>query len=105
VCSRRIKGSPFPSGFNSDAIAIDPTGKFAYVANYGDRSTGYVSAYAINSSSGALEQVKGSPFPAGFYVDCIAVDPTGKFVYAGLNNGFSSYGDLFAYVIHRTAAR
>ena len=96
-----IKGSPFPSGFNSDAIAIDPAGKFAYVANYGKGSTGYVSAYAISSSSGALEQVKGSPFPAGFYVDCIAVDPTGKFVYAGLNSGFSSYGDLYAYVIHR----
>jgi DNA-binding beta-propeller fold protein YncE len=43
-------------------MAVDPLGKFAYAAN---DSSNNVSAYAINSTSGALQQVKGSPFAVG----------------------------------------
>ena len=43
-------------------MAVDPTGKFAYVANYGSNN---VSAYTIDATSGALKKVKGSPFAAG----------------------------------------
>ncbi len=32
-----IKGSPFPGGFNSNAIAIDPTGRFVYVTKFWHR--------------------------------------------------------------------
>ena len=48
-------------------LAVDPTGKFAYVANFGDDN---VSAYTIDASSGALTPVTGSPFAA-------LVDPFG----------------------------
>ena len=47
------------------AMAIDPTGQFAYVAN-GNSSN--VSAYAINRTTGVLTALGGSPFavpPAG----------------------------------------
>ena len=77
----QVKDSPFPAGTNPWGVAIDPTGKFAYVANYGYGSNpGNVSAYAI-SRSGVLAQVKGSPFKAGTHPFWVAIDPTGKFAY------------------------
>jgi 6-phosphogluconolactonase len=57
-----VAGSPFGAGTNPIAVAVDPTGKFAYVTNVGSAN---VSAYAINATSGALTPVAGSPFAAG----------------------------------------
>jgi DNA-binding beta-propeller fold protein YncE len=54
-------------------VAVDPTGKFAYVANaFGNN----VSAYSIGAN-GALTPVTGSPFAAGTAPFSVAVDPTG----------------------------
>jgi DNA-binding beta-propeller fold protein YncE len=64
-------------------VAVDPTGKFAYVANQGD---GTVSAYTIDPSTGALKTITGSPFTAGSGPHSVAVDPTGKFAYVA-NSG------------------
>ena len=65
----QVKGSPFSAGPEPWGIAVDPTGKFAYVTNVTDgtsrSATGSVSAYAINARSGALTQVEGSPFTSG----------------------------------------
>jgi len=44
------------------AIAIDPTGTFAYVTN---EYANNVSTYNVNPTSGALTQVQGSPFATG----------------------------------------
>ena len=44
------------------AVAVDPTGKFAYVGNDGSNN---ISAYAIDANTGALTPVTGSPFSAG----------------------------------------
>jgi 6-phosphogluconolactonase len=52
---------------------------YLYATNDGSAS---VSAFAINASTGVLTPVKGSPFAAGPEPWGIAVDPTGKFVYA-----------------------
>ncbi len=52
--------------------------KFAYVANYLSNN---VSAYSINSATGLLTAVAGSPFVAGTNPTAAAVDPKGKFVY------------------------
>jgi 6-phosphogluconolactonase len=59
-------------------VAVDPTGKFAYVANKGDNT---ISAYTINATTGALTPIPGSPFAAGDAPFSVAVDPTGKFAY------------------------
>ncbi len=62
-----VPGSPFMTGQQaSEGIAVDPKGKFAYVSDYveGGGKIGELSAYEIESS-GALRQVKGSPFPTG----------------------------------------
>ena len=73
-------------------MAVDPSGKFAYVANSNSNN---VSAYAIDAASGALTPVKGSPFAAGITPFSVTVDPTGKFAYV------ASYGsdNLYGYAI------
>jgi hypothetical protein len=44
-------------------------------------SAGNVSAYTINSSTGALSAVAGSPFAAGTEPRSVTVDPSGQFAY------------------------
>jgi 6-phosphogluconolactonase (cycloisomerase 2 family) len=93
--------NPAPGGGNSNtvtftsaaggvdpvSIAVDPTGKFAYVANGGcpDNFPGNVSMYKIDGTSGALTSI-GPPVPADFGPNAITVDPSGKFVYVA-NDG------------------
>lgn len=61
-----IEGSPFATGYGPLGVAIDPSGKFVYVANNGlSGKAGNISAFAINPLSGALTPVQGSPFTAG----------------------------------------
>jgi 6-phosphogluconolactonase (cycloisomerase 2 family) len=56
----QVDGSPFPVGVAPADIKIEPTGRYAYVA-----TAEGVSAYAIDSTSGGLRQLIGSPFGAG----------------------------------------
>src|SRR5712692_8761354 len=69
--------------------------KFAYVAN---DVSGNVSAYTINSSTGALSPVLGSPFGAGTGPVSVAVDPSGKFVYVAVEGS----ANVSAYSIDST---
>ncbi len=55
-------GSPFPAELTPISVTVDPTGQFAYVANFIPNN---VSAYRINGTTGALTRVPGSPFRAG----------------------------------------
>ena len=83
-------------------ITVDPSGKFVYMANY----SGGISAFTINSGTGGLTAVPGSPFPTALAivagqvpgVNSVTVDPTGKFVYAVINQG----NDISAYFINST---
>jgi 6-phosphogluconolactonase len=92
----QVSGSPFATGSGPYWIAVDPTGKFAYVADYDSND---VSAYAINTSSGALKPVKGSPFKAGSEPQGVAIDPGGKFAYVA-NYGS---GDISGYAINASS--
>jgi 6-phosphogluconolactonase len=67
------------------SIAVDPTGKFAYVMNggCGGGVGGYVSMYTINPTTGALASI-GPPvstYGFGVYPGSITVDPLGRFAY------------------------
>ena len=64
--------------------------QFAYVAG-----NNFVSAYAIDSSTGALSEIKGSPFPTGRWARGVAADPLGHFLY--IPNWYSA--DVSAYLI------
>src|SRR6266436_6023989 len=104
-----VQGSPFPAGTTPWSIALDPMGRFAYVANRGDDTIGayvidgvtgtltpvpgspfpenptikgeFPRAVAVDPNTGALAQVPGSPFPAGGIPRGLTVDPAGRFVY------------------------
>src|SRR5258705_368024 len=52
--------------------------QFAYVANEGDDT---VSGYTINSATGALTPIAGSPIATGSLPKSVAVGPSGKFAY------------------------
>jgi DNA-binding beta-propeller fold protein YncE len=84
-----VSGSPFLAGSGPSSVAVDPTAKFAYVANGGGDN---VSAYSIGAN-GALTPVPGSPFAAGSLPFSVAVDPTGKFAYVAnvFGNNVSAY--------------
>ena len=95
-----------PGGVLPLSIAVDPTGKFAYVANEGcgDSSFGNVSMYTIDSSSGALASV-GPPVPSNDEIAAsVTADPTGKFVYVANSGAGDTVGSVSAYTISGTGA-
>ena len=57
-----IAGSPFAAGAQPRGLGIDPQGAFLFTANAGSND---VSAYLIDSASGTLGAVTGSPFATG----------------------------------------
>jgi len=78
-----------PGAVDPQSIAVDPAGKFAYVASSGCAAQGYVSMYTIDSSSGALAPVA-PPVPTNDEnTNSVSVDPSGKFVYV------TSSGDVW----------
>jgi 6-phosphogluconolactonase len=61
-----VTGSPFPSGGNGNingplGITTSSTGSFVYLCN----ASNDISVFSINSASGALSAISGSPLPDG----------------------------------------
>lgn len=75
----QVSGSPFPGGLQPVSVAVDPSGKFAYVANFFSHD---VSAYSIDSTTGALTSI--GDFQAAIAPDSVAVDPSGKLAYVAI---------------------
>jgi len=78
------------------SVTVDPFGKFAYVANWGEGDTaGSISTYTINATTGALIST-GTIFGACPGLGCsllapfsVAVDPSGMFAYVANEGGFA----------------
>jgi len=68
-----------PSGEGTSSVAVHPAGKFLYVAN---QNSSTISAFVINTKTGALTSVTNSPFSAGVNPFSVTIDPSGKFAYA-----------------------
>jgi 6-phosphogluconolactonase len=70
------------------AIAIDPAGKFLYVAisDPGTATSTTVDGFLIDASSGALTKMPASPFQVATTPDSIAIDPSGRFLYVSCSN-------------------
>jgi YVTN family beta-propeller protein len=81
------------AGTGPDAVAVDPAGKFAYVANFGSND---VSMYTIDATTGALASI--GTIAAGTSPDSVALDPAGKFAYM---TNFNS-NDVSMYTIDAT---
>src|SRR5262249_44956756 len=86
--------SPVAAGTFANFATIDPLGKFLYVANLSDND---ISGYTINSSTGALTPIIGSPFAAGSVPMSVSVDPTGQFAFET-----SSDSNVLVYSINST---
>ncbi len=103
----QIAGGNYPTGARLPySVAVDPTGKFIYVANQQDSlggTAGTISAFAINSATGALTAVAGSPFTAGVTPFAVAVDPKGKFVYVANSGTALVAGTVSAFSINATS--
>lgn len=91
-------GPPVTTGdFGADSVAVNPSGKFAYVANWGEGNTaGSVSMYTVNSTTGALTSTgtiqapcAPPPSPGSCAPWSLAVHPSGKFVYVANEGGFT----------------
>jgi 6-phosphogluconolactonase (cycloisomerase 2 family) len=97
----QVAGSPFLAGADTISVAVDPSGRFVYAANRGNGSFASfnVSAYTVDPNTGALTEIAGSPFPAGFEPISVAVDPSGNFVYVA-NEGDN---DVSAYTIDQAS--
>jgi 6-phosphogluconolactonase len=67
------------AGLRPTGITITPNGSFLYVAN---EQSNDVSAFTVNSSTGALTPAPGNPFPAGTTPTAVTVSPDGRFLYA-----------------------
>jgi 6-phosphogluconolactonase (cycloisomerase 2 family) len=73
-----VPGSPFAVGPNPCCIAVDPTGRFVYVANSNSND---ISAFSVNASTGALSPLPGAPYLTGVNPSLMAMDPTGRILY------------------------
>jgi 6-phosphogluconolactonase (cycloisomerase 2 family) len=95
-----VRGSPFPTGLRPRSFSIHPSGKFAYVANYGvnpyvsrqaacegayGHATGKgctISGFSIDQQTGALSEILGSPFLSqGTNPIASTVDSEGKYLF------------------------
>jgi 6-phosphogluconolactonase (cycloisomerase 2 family) len=97
-----IQGSPFANQEYADSLVPDPLGKYLYVGNF---SLGSVSAYSIDSTTGALTQIPAPPPTGPVYpgpsVEAMAVDPSGKFLFASGNGVIA--GEIQSYAIDSTS--
>jgi 6-phosphogluconolactonase len=98
-----VTGSPFGGGNvnTPNAVAVDASGRFAYVANGEMIGSSYVlSSFSINPSTGALSFVSYSSSLGGG-TQSVATDPLGQFVYTAqlidgvLGLSFDSSTDAF----------
>jgi DNA-binding beta-propeller fold protein YncE len=93
-----------PGAVDPQSIAVDPTGKFAYVASEGCDAAGYVSMYTINTTTGALASI-GPPVPSNDeFTDSVTIDPVGKFAYVASSGDVwdIDFGSIVTYTINPT---
>jgi hypothetical protein len=92
-----VAAPPPPLGRPS-SIAVDPTGKYVYVAGGGTTASGYVAQYAI-ATDGGLTPL--SPFTVadGQNNTGVAVDPSGRYAYVTNPTSANSPGSVCQYTI------
>jgi 6-phosphogluconolactonase (cycloisomerase 2 family) len=81
---------PYAAGTSPAGIAVDPSGKFLFVANFASSN---ISVFTIDAATGIPTQVVKSPFTAGTDPLFVSVDPSGTLVFAGnqTSKNISSY--------------
>lgn len=95
----QIAGSPFPAGPEPSGVALDPSGKFFYVAN---QTTDTTWEFSIDAITGALTNIGATPPPVEGAAVAVTVDPTGRFAYVVAGDGPPPASIVKAYSIDRT---
>src|SRR4029077_5462028 len=64
------------NSFGAEGLAVDPLGRFAYVANLMSNATDLatISMFTINPSTGVLTPTTPATVPTGFFPQGIAID-------------------------------
>lgn len=99
-----MAGSPFNTGDTyPSAIVVDAAGAFLYASN-NQSVLGSVSGFSIDSSTGVLTPVTGSPFTTAVNggPTNLAVSPKGSFLYVPLAGTTSPLSSIFAYSFDST---
>jgi 6-phosphogluconolactonase (cycloisomerase 2 family) len=107
-----MPSSPFAAPTFPGSLAADPSSRFLYVTSAGASGViGTILAYSINQSTGALTAIPGYQFPltdAGGIVspEALTIDPSGKFLYAAIEQPATSPNSpnlaVAAFTINRT---
>jgi 6-phosphogluconolactonase len=99
-----IGGSPFALSSASYAMALDPVGKFAFVAKSTSSAPG-LSVHVLDANTGVPALVAGSPFaiPGGGIPVAVTANADGKFVYVGTQGGGpGNLATIVAYSVNAT---
>jgi 6-phosphogluconolactonase len=85
-----------PVGSDPFFLAMDPGGAYLYVANVLSNT---ISVLSIDTGSGSLTQIKGSPFSTNLSAKNMQIAPSGKFLYisAPIQSGTQSLGAVAAF--------
>jgi 6-phosphogluconolactonase len=87
-----IAGAKNPACSHSDAVAIHPSGRYAYFGG-GIGSPGVLCGYAIDVVTGAFTPVPGSPLATASLPRAVAIEPSGAYLYvAGGVTGNTIWG-------------
>jgi len=91
--------SVLPDASQPELLVMDPAGNYLYVMN---TATANISVFSINSDSGALTQLAGSPFRIGLTPLNMLLTPSGNYLYVSssvpLSAGASS-GSILAFSV------
>jgi len=96
-----VSGSPFQTSQTfSDTIASDNQGKFLFIGDRGgfNFAGASIASFLINPTTGALTAAPGSPIPVSGSPNVMAVDGSGKYLYAS----FATAGGIMAFNIDQT---
>lgn len=84
-----ISGSPYTVGTGPNAVLLDPTGSYVYVANKGSNN---ISGFTLTATSGKLTAISGSPFSSGGQLPLAMVNDNSKQFVAVINSGSNGSG-------------
>ena len=87
------RATVMPLGNQPEQLVMDPSGKYLYVMNSASEN---ISVFSIDTSTGSLTQLAGSPFPIGLAPLNMQITPSGKLLFVtGVGTAFTSYIEGF----------
>lgn len=89
---KEVTGSPFASQLGPQAIVVDPTNTYVYVAN---RTANVITGYTLGTG-GTLTPLSSSPFSTGSTPNAMSLDSTGKYLFV-VNSGGSPDMQVFSF--------